>query len=291
MALLSKHSPSLVVELLEAGLLDILAFELLSQPPEGSAQNFDGWHSIGRDLNPLRTLLHFCQYPRISAAVKSAIDRLPKETLEALARNPIASRYWKPFSNDFFYYHFAVEILPQRAGRFCDSLEHHTKKHEEQTEIATQCSCAQTEDWEAFHRRECSRSRIRRIDRQLSGTWVSHRSRLFKLIHLQLLIAKAQFPALPPGPRIPSHFVIIDATAFPRQSFYMDISDSRRLEILEGMMEADTRVAAMVRRSVEDPTKLLAVISAGFGRRGVVTLALFSLPDLQLLNGYVRVGR
>ncbi|KAF6753437.1 hypothetical protein DFP72DRAFT_1069422 [Ephemerocybe angulata] len=265
MTLLSKESPSLVVELLEAGLLDILAFELLSQPPEGGAQNFDEWLCIGAGLNPLKTLLHFCQYPRVSAAVKAAIDRLPKETQEALSSNAIASRHWKPFFNDFIYYQISLEILEHRAGRLCDSLERIGR-------LSIGESAQEIED--------------RRIDQQLSGTWVSHSSRLFKFIHLQVILAKCEWPDLPPGAQIYSPIVIVDATAFPSQNFYMDIADPR-LDILDDM-KADNRYAAMTRGSVGDPTKLLTVIMAGFGRRRVTALALLSLPHLRLLNGFVR---
>lgn len=295
MVLLSKESPRLIPELLEAGLLDILAFELLSQPPEGRACKFDKWYSIGDGLNPLKTLLHFCHHPRVSAALRVAMDQLPAETRDALARNVTANGYWKPFSDDFIFYRMAVEILPHRAGRFCDSLEHHTKQPGEQTEVAKQCSwchttmyCSrecQAEDWESFHKRECSRDRLQRIERELSGTWVSHRSRLFKLIYLQVAISKCQRPEKPPGVHFLCPIIVADATVLPMRMYELDGTDKR---FGFDKIETDTRSVAMIRRCAGDPTKLLAIAVSGFGRRRVNAVALFSVPTLQLLSGYVR---
>ncbi|KAF6753421.1 hypothetical protein DFP72DRAFT_1069407 [Ephemerocybe angulata] len=284
----------IVPELLEYGLIDILVHQLLAPRPPGS-DPFRDW--AGR--KPLAWLYHMSYHPRISDALYYSIDRLSEETREVLWKSPNSKDYWPIFRRGVDLYEKAYEpldpIYPEDEGciemiTLCDNLEHEAVSgHPIEFIDSVQCSgcqvtvycseACQRHDWKAFHRQECARDRLYRINRQLEGGWISHRTRmmLFRVSHR---IIESSIPLLNVMPHTRNLKIVVfaDHTNYPltlnffELSVFLDVAHGGKRKIF-----SDERSMALIREyeaQENDKHHLIAGI-APFGEYFILTLGRF----------------
>ncbi|KAF5340955.1 hypothetical protein D9611_005847 [Ephemerocybe angulata] len=162
----------IVPELLATGLLEIILDDLVARRGgESEAQLF----SMAWREDPLEWLQKTAHYPRIGAALVSAVASIPNSTKGELNSHPIAKKCWKEFVDKYAITHLVHKHLKEGVdtGLYCDSL-----KHQDTVDTSSLC---QKEDWHRIHRKECQQKRVYRIDCQLQDVWISQRSRRFYL--------------------------------------------------------------------------------------------------------------
>ncbi|KAJ3537563.1 hypothetical protein NMY22_g5542 [Coprinellus aureogranulatus] len=179
-------------ELLDSGLLETIADYLLSLP-EGTEDPWYPW--VGDDAKiqmgvPIPILVSMCVYrPILDATLraKMALAEEKRNRLSAGAYRELWGAHWTTLP----LYQRVWELEDAKSGIYlCDNMRHATciretpgpRKECAHCRAVVYCSeeC-QREDWEAFHKEECSGNRHYRITRQLGSVWVSHRYRAFLL--------------------------------------------------------------------------------------------------------------
>ncbi|KAJ3505100.1 hypothetical protein NMY22_g17699 [Coprinellus aureogranulatus] len=106
-----------------------------------------------------------CADHRICYKTAAAIENLPPPHAMRVKRGWYA-KYWTPFWATFqIFYGMWTRTWHQKPVSLCDNLKH--------------------EDWEAYHKEECTGHRLYRIEREIAASWVSHFAREFLLNVLQ----------------------------------------------------------------------------------------------------------
>ncbi|KAF5341113.1 hypothetical protein D9611_005876 [Ephemerocybe angulata] len=169
--LLIDNSRRLIVQLLEAGILEVVIGDLLyPRDEEEDGELFEEWRFQG-DMNPLKALLYACYDRRIATALNTAIMSVSSSTKRDISMNGTAREIWGAFVRDFQFYQDALCRFPNDRIPLCDSLMHHsTTKPHELGDAPKECAMCQTtvycstkcqgEDWNSLHREECTRNRV-----------------------------------------------------------------------------------------------------------------------------------
>ncbi|KAF6753411.1 hypothetical protein DFP72DRAFT_1046564 [Ephemerocybe angulata] len=285
----------LAEELLNAGLLNIIAFSLLFPRSAGNGTPFDTWDS-GTDGDPLHSLIRLAHHPRVTGALQSAITSLSDEVQAMLDED---KDYGKPFLRAFWFYDFALQNL-QNPGSYdlCDSVEHlESLNLEDDDKHMKACSgchttvyCSrecQRSDWEAFHKAECLQNRERRIYEKLYGPRIfSYRARKFKLLYLQLLLEYRLF--LNNGVRgdpvlraelLKDRAYFFNCDMIQVEFFALKSDANGSLVEHEGSLYGDARSRKMIQRSREDVSVIYAGFSAISGRHLINTYGNFRIVE------------
>ncbi|KAF6753401.1 hypothetical protein DFP72DRAFT_406088 [Ephemerocybe angulata] len=170
--LLVGNTRRLIVQLLEAGLVETLLNDLLSPRGEGKeGKVFEEFTFQFDTMTPLKALTYASYDPHIANALHIAIMAIPPQQMNHTAYN-----IWKPFVDNFGFHRAALRRLPNDHIPLCDSLKHPSITKPDGIEGASkECSgchttvyCStkcQREDWSSLHREECTRSRVDFIGR------------------------------------------------------------------------------------------------------------------------------
>ncbi|KAF6753476.1 hypothetical protein DFP72DRAFT_407077 [Ephemerocybe angulata] len=304
----------LLSDLLHAGLLNFL-LDTLARLPTGE-EPFKSWQWKKRD--PLERLFSTSHDLHISMALEAAKDEVPTSTLDAIAANPAAAQAWTMFNENIRPYQEALRRLPT-SGRnvpLCDSFEHTASTQGPGIDHRRKCSWCHTvvycsercqrQDWESFHRRECADSRYRRIEQELQNCSISHRSRYFKLLHLESVLN--DYIRTSPHPR-PGHqnnswpngkSPVYIVTTFPAPMTVRRVSSKESEAMGYSLNDVDDRCRAIIKESEADSNVVFAVSIATFGSQVVLTFGRFSHQrspvesdgsqvKLSVLNGFVKV--
>lgn len=176
-------------QLLAAGYLNIIVQDL-SSPRKLGAYPFPNWPCA----NPLAQLYIACFHPRISSAVKLAVDKIPPALLSriTLQSDSFVHQAWDNFTYGSKLYETAYSSASADDIELCDNflvatshlclylfpasytpVQHYQRLPSAHAGNSVECSwchsvvyCSarcQREDWDDFHRDECSSSRVRRI--------------------------------------------------------------------------------------------------------------------------------
>ncbi|KAF6753424.1 hypothetical protein DFP72DRAFT_901654 [Ephemerocybe angulata] len=277
----------LVVQIIDAGLLDIVIGDLISPPKEGG-KVFDGW-KFEEKLNPLKALLFASYDRRIAKALNAAIESLPAQILQIIASNTTASEIWVAFVRDFEPYKAALKHIPARTIPLCNSLKHCNDSMTEsdqgrdapkkcakcQTAIYCSTKCQQ-EDWESLHRH----SLYPKSCQQLNGSWISHRTSMFNILALEYVINNQVGPGRYGNDWVKRRVWAFDRTAHPMSVHCL----TRSLSVLFN----DARSHAMLRQVAEDESTILAVCVSALARCGVATFAIFRVKESPMSVGIDR---
>ncbi|KAF6753407.1 hypothetical protein DFP72DRAFT_901615 [Ephemerocybe angulata] len=296
--LLVDYSRRLVTQVLKAGILEIIVDDLLA--PRDKGEVFDEWKFDEYVGHPLGALLCASYDRHIANALNTAIMSLSPTTTRNIALNDSARRIWGPFLHDFQLHQAALRQFSDDRIPICDSLLHHavtkagalqgTPKECSTCRTTVYCSIdCQREDWDTLHRYECTRRRVELIDRQLTGTSISHRTRVFNLLHLEAIMNRELRHRLGSG-RHKGMVCIFDRTVHP-MSVHCDAIENPAL--YKRLQFHDARSRAMLRQVAEDDSGILAVCVSASGRCGVATVARFTMGPsmaLQLQGGFCRVS-
>ncbi|KAF6741661.1 hypothetical protein DFP72DRAFT_243270 [Ephemerocybe angulata] len=182
-------------DLVSVGLLELFVDHLLSQD-EDTPHPWYYWSDTSPTGHPLQILTGLTVHRPIRRAVVDAIAALPRSKLNLL-EDGWRSTHWLPFRNDVRLYDSVWErqLSTRHRIELCDNLNHknrrineggrdalHEPKECSHCRTAVYCSReCQREDWEKYHKEECSRQRVYRMDREQESAWVSHRDRTFFL--------------------------------------------------------------------------------------------------------------
>ncbi|KAF6753453.1 hypothetical protein DFP72DRAFT_901729 [Ephemerocybe angulata] len=234
------------------------------------------------DGNPLWRVYRTLYHPRVCDAVASAIDAMPDTTLKALSSNP----EWKKFqgvAGDLRNIYAAAP--PQNEVPLCDNLQHSSMSQQVilKDTKGVQCSWCHTtvycsrecqqKDWDLFHKAECPAKRVERIDRQLRGGWVSHRTRSLFLVLLRALLLHPGMPNIEDPLTIPW----FDLRTYPHGIHQLDVEDMHNQVTDYGEDTfGDARSKAILDEFAEKGgTVRLAGFIAEFGEYHIFTLARF----------------
>ncbi|KAF6753465.1 hypothetical protein DFP72DRAFT_901759 [Ephemerocybe angulata] len=232
--------------------------------------------------DPLWRLYRLLYYPRVCDAVTSAINAMPDTTLKALSSIPD----WKKFygvASDLRNVYAAAP--PRNEVPLCDNLFHPTMSHQVilKDTKGVQCSWCHTtvycsrecqqKDWDLFHKAECTANRVERIDRQLHGGWLSHRTRALFLVLLRALLLHPGMPNIEDPLTIPW----FDLRTYPHNMHQLDVEDMHnQLTDYGEDTFGDARSKAILNEFVEKGgTVRLAGFIAEFGEYHIFTLARF----------------
>ncbi|KAF5340931.1 hypothetical protein D9611_005863 [Ephemerocybe angulata] len=297
--LLVKGSHPLMVQIIDAGLLEIVIDDLISPPKEGG-KIFDGW-KFQKELNPLKALLFASYDRRIAKALNAAIESVPARILRIIASNTTTHEIWVAFIRDFEPYQSALKHIPVRTIPLCNSLKHCNDSMTEsdqgrdapkkcaKCQAAIYCSTkCQQEDWESLHRHDCTQSRVARIGQQLNGSWISHRTSMFNILHLEYVINSQLGPGAYGDDLVKRRVWAVDRTVHP-MSVHSDTVENAAPYKRSGFeLLTDARSQAMLRQVAEDESTILAVCISGLGRCGVATFAIFCAKKSSMSVGIDR---
>ncbi|KAF6753398.1 hypothetical protein DFP72DRAFT_406069 [Ephemerocybe angulata] len=309
-----------VPELLEAGLLGIIIDDLIL-PKKKKREPFHRWYSG----DPLVQLAKMSHHPSILLSLYSAINSLPQTTLDAISASRVAKEHWETFKASTTLNHEGLEkaLAPNtKPAVMCDCLDaKKCKARKSKSDVrpkVKRCSwcytvayCSpecQREDWKLLHKYECKTSRYNRIECQLQGAWLSHRSREIYFGLLDYTFGTLIKSIGPPMRRRKRDVWYgnygADFLPFPMQ-FYAHTREEI-LKVRPGGVLAfdDARSRGIIRECDEDERFHLLVCVWKLGQYFVVALGKFefyeidknpgsAVPDIgmfrKLVNGYVKV--
>ncbi|KAF6744023.1 hypothetical protein DFP72DRAFT_90832 [Ephemerocybe angulata] len=279
--------------LLRAGLLNVIAEEML-QFAKSPEVPFPLW----KRRNPFQGLYYLGYHPKTANELWLAISVVPKFLEEAIQRDPLSGPHWRRFVQMILI--FAEGYRPSSPEQneasgiaLCDNIEHHkTHTNADNSGLAvstSQCSWCQTtvycsvecqrKDWKEIHRKECVVARVHRIDRQLEGTWISHKIRA-TLFRLSEYILKSSMRETAKKIRY------LDFTAYPGPPYpkYLDPHElivALMSQGIQSVMEEE-RFSVLFRQLLEDTSDSLQLVAtkAPFGRYFLITLACFHVAVL-----------
>ncbi|KAF6753406.1 hypothetical protein DFP72DRAFT_901614 [Ephemerocybe angulata] len=300
--LLAGNSRRLIVQLLEAGLVETLINDLL--PPRGEGKEgkvFEEWTFHCPDMSPLKALMYASYDPHIANALHIAIMAIPHQQM-----NSTAYDIWQPFFDSFGPHRDALRRLPNDHIPLCDSLKHPSITKADGLVVggaSKECSgchttvyCStecQREDWSSLHREECIRSRVDHIDRQLKGSSISHRTRLYNILHLEAVmhqVASQWSEKSDEWARKP--VCIVDADIYPVTLGFDTVEVAGTSTRFGAKLFDCARSRAMLRQVAEGDSAVLAVCVSAFGRCGVFTFARFGMDGssmtFHLQGGFCR---
>ncbi|KAF5340932.1 hypothetical protein D9611_005862 [Ephemerocybe angulata] len=289
----------LVVQIIDAGLLDIVIGDLIS-PPKEDGKVFDGW-KFEEKMDPLKALLFASYDRRIAKALNAAIESVPAQILQIIALNTTARQIWVAFVRDFEPYKSALKHIPALPIPFCNSLKHCDDSMTEsdhgrdapkkcakcQTTIYCSTKCQQ-EDWETLHRHDCTQSRVSRIGQQINGSWISHRTSMFNILVLEYLINSHLGPGAYGDDWVKRRVWAFDRTAYPMSVHSLTVENPASYEHSMSVLFNDARSQAMLRQVAEDESTILAVCVSALARCGVATFAIFRVKKSPMSVGIDR---
>ncbi|KAF6753408.1 hypothetical protein DFP72DRAFT_901617 [Ephemerocybe angulata] len=117
--LLIDNSRRLIVQLLEAGILEVVIGDLLyPRDEEEDGELFEEWRFQG-DMNPLKALLYASYDRRIANALNTAIMSVSPSTKRDISMNGTAREIWGAFVRDFQFYQDALCRFPNDRIPLC----------------------------------------------------------------------------------------------------------------------------------------------------------------------------
>ncbi|KAF6749872.1 hypothetical protein DFP72DRAFT_1173198 [Ephemerocybe angulata] len=296
--LLVDGARRLVAQLLDAGLLEAIIDDLVS-PFQGNSPSLQGWRFEG--THPLKVLLSASYDRRIAKALDAAISSISAPVLEKIALRATAREIWEPFVRDFQPYRDALCLSnpSNDSSGVCDSFLHpygsvvnSTPKQMRECatcKTTTYCSTeCQREDWTSFHRHGCIPSRIERIDQQLQGSWISHRTRMFNLMYLAAVLNSGFSPEGSDG-WVEKRVCIVDRNVHPASIHCNPLEHMALYSRLCFDLFEDARSQEMLRQAREDNYMALAICFSTFGRCGIIVFASFSVES-PAMTGQEGVG-
>ncbi|KAF5341114.1 hypothetical protein D9611_005877 [Ephemerocybe angulata] len=297
--LLAGNSRRLIVQLLEAGLIETLLNDLLSPRLEGKEEKvFEEFTFQFDTMTPLKALTYASYDPRISNALHIAIMAIPPQQMNHTAYN-----IWKPFVDSCGWHRDALRRLPNDHIPLCDSLQHPSTSKADGLGASKECSgchttvyCStdcQREDWSSLHREECTRSRVELIDHQLKGSSISHRTRLYNILHLEAIMHQAASQWSEKSDEWARKPVcIVDADIYPVTLGFDTVEEAGTSTRFGANLFECARSRAMLRQVAEGDSAVLAVCISAFGRCGVFTFARFGVDGssmtFHLQGGFCR---
>ncbi|KAF5317893.1 hypothetical protein D9611_005836 [Ephemerocybe angulata] len=269
--------------LLRAGLLNVIAEEML-QFAKSPKVPFPLW----KLQSPLHCLYHLGYHPNTANELRLAISALPKTLEEAIQKDPLSGPHWRLFIQNILVFAEGYRPSPDQNGAkgvvLCDNIEHHkTHANDDSNGLAvSQCSWCQTtvycsvecqqRDWKELHRKECVDARVHRIDRQLEGTWISHKIRA-TLFRLSEYLLKSSMRETAKKVRY------LDYTAYPAYPQYFDPHELIVALVSQGIQSVfnEERFSALFKQLVDDTSDSLRLVAtkAVFGPYFLITLACF----------------
>ncbi|KAF6753436.1 hypothetical protein DFP72DRAFT_406478 [Ephemerocybe angulata] len=318
--LLADRAHWRIPEFLSRGLLDIITDSLLSALRTGS-EPFEDWKPKSTASNPLKRLYYLAHHPRISKALIDAILSLPASVKDTLSADTGATgKLWNDFAREMKCYQDALDILEAGPLAICDCLEHDLDAEQSQDGPSVhECSWCQTAvycshqcqraDWEAFHRNECANSRVRRVDQEVHQFHISYRSRVFKLLHLQVMLnelgltkplSNQDWDGYQDGNH-KKDIILFKATSLPVDTYHISAERAQTYTHMGFPLFNDDRVRAMIEQCERDEDAFFAASISSLGRYGVLTYGMFledfvdtdsdqrPLKRVYLTTGFMRV--
>ncbi|KAF6753463.1 hypothetical protein DFP72DRAFT_1046596 [Ephemerocybe angulata] len=269
--------------LLRAGLLEVIAEEML-QFAKSPEVPFPLW----KLQNPFQCLYHLAYHPNTATELRLAISAIPKALEQAVQKDPLSGPPWRLFIQTVLVFSEGYRPSPAQneatGVALCDNIQHHKTHANVDSEMlaAAQCSWCKTtvycsvecqqRDWKELHRKECAVARVHRIDRQLEGTWISHKTRA-TLFRLSEYLLKSSMK------KTAKKVIYFNFTAFPIHPEYFDPHELLVALMSQGIQSVleEERFSGLFKQLVDDTSDSLRLVAtkAVFGPYFLTTLACF----------------
>ncbi|KAJ3528930.1 hypothetical protein NMY22_g9204 [Coprinellus aureogranulatus] len=321
------HAPAwsivrVVPQLLGAGLLRIIVEDYLTEKSEPSTR----WH----DRDPLQDLLRVAHHPKVFSALYTALQEIrTSRTIQDRLEHVIEEGGDQTALARYLAFEACLEVHEEfhllantrtDPHVLCECLDHYEIAGTAESPQSYQCSrchtvtyCSeecQKSDWEMYHREEaCPGYRLKRINLETYGLWLSPRERMRYLQFLEFTYFNAQLKgqALADGHQQAQGRLtvyLVNSAVLPLRFEAYSPNHVLSLKRGDAYLFSGQRFRGLVRRALElstddDHIRLLASTSAVGGDHWIAAMGVYQQirrevkrdghPNFTLLAGHVRV--